>query len=79
MLLPFAGRLHEVNEMYSAFIKQEHIIAIADLIPDEWLQHIFNEEEITNKRQVYIDYLTERLSISSQFTKEAQHARETLI
>ena len=79
VLLPFAGKLQQVNETYASLITTKNITTIVHLIPDEWLQHIFVDEGIENKRQVYIDFLTERLSYSGEFTKQAQHARKTLI
>jgi hypothetical protein len=78
VLLPFASKLDEVNEKYSNLITKETIEAIVHLIPADWLEEIF-EGTTNDKRNVYIDFLMTRLVHSHQFTKEAKHARETLI
>lgn len=78
VLLPYATKLDEVNEIYTKLITTENIQAIADLIPDEWLSEIF--EDITgDKRKIYSDFLAARIANSNQFIKEAKHAGETLI
>jgi len=78
VLLPFAKQLDEVNDAYSTFITKENIHAIAALIPEEWLQDVFKDLP-GDKRKVYIDFLMTRLNGSGEFTKEAEHARQTLI
>jgi hypothetical protein len=78
VLLPFAKKLNEVNEEYSKLITVQNIAAIVELIPNEWLNEIFKDIAV-DKRKVYSDFLSARLMNSHQFTKEATHARQTLI
>jgi hypothetical protein len=77
VLLPFATKLDEVNAQYSKLITEENIKQIVDLIPDVWLEEIF--EDIEDKRKVYTDFLLTRLAHSDKFTQEANDARKTLV
>jgi len=77
VLLPFATKLDEVNEEFSKLVTTENIETIVDLIPEVWLEDIF--EDLKDKRNVYKDFLLTRLANSNQFTQEANDARKTLI
>ena len=77
VLLPFATKLDEVNKEFSKLVTTESIEAIVDLIPDVWLNEIF--EEIKDKRKVYKDFLLTRLANSNQFIQEANDAGKALI
>ena len=77
VLLPYATKLDEVNELHSKLITKENIETIIDLIPDVWLDEIF--EEVTDKRKVYRDFLLTRLANSNQFTQEANEAGKALV
>jgi hypothetical protein len=77
VLLPFAAKLDEVNAVYSKLITKENIETIVALIPDTWLEEVF--EDVKDKRKVYADFLLTRLAYSDKFTQEANDARETLI
>lgn len=80
VLLPYASLLDEVDSKFSSSISKENIDTIAAVIPDEWLNEIFNDiSSLEAKRQVYKDFLLTRLNNSYSFTQEAKHARETLI
>jgi len=78
VLLPFAKQLKAVNNEFSKCITKKDINTIVDLIPEEWLQDIFRDLH-GDKRKVYNDFLITRLGRSDEFTKEAEHARQTLI
>jgi hypothetical protein len=77
VLLSYATKLNEVNEEFSRLVTTENIEAIVDLIPDVWLDEIF--EEVKDKRNLYKDFLLTRLGHSNQFIQEANDAKKTLI
>ena len=54
----------------------EEIVAT---LPDDWLNWGGDDETPQDIRNVYINFLTERLNNSDIFVKEAQHARKTSI
>lgn len=79
VLLPFASELTEVNEVYSSLITPERIKAIINLIPDDWLINNSSTETAEEKREVYFQFLTKRLSKFETIIKEAENARQALI
>lgn len=79
VLLPFASELTEVNKVYSSLVTPERLRAIINLIPDDWLINDSSDETAEEKREVYYQFLTKRLSISEKLIKEAQNARQALI
>jgi hypothetical protein len=79
VLLPWASDLDSVDkEVHSKFTK-EQIHSIVSLIPDEWLADASSSASASEKRQVYAQFLEDRLAFSETFVKEANHAREALI
>ena len=66
-LLPEAGKLGEVNAEF------------VSLIPDDWLQWSESPGTPQEIREVYMEFLTERIAHSETFIKEAQDARKALI
>jgi hypothetical protein len=79
VLLPLATQLHIVDKEFRSLLTAERIHAIISSIPDEWLADESSLESSNEKRQIYIQFLETRLSISETFVKEASHAREALI
>jgi len=79
VMLPFATELDEVDKEFRAILTPEKITEIVNTLPDDWLHWDANDESPDQIRQVYIDFLNERLNNSDIFIKEAQHAREILI
>lgn len=79
VLLPFATDLNIVDKEFCSILTAERIHAIVSLIPNEWLIDESSPESANEKRQVYMQFLETRLSISETFVKEASHAREALI
>jgi HipA-like kinase len=75
VLLPYASGLEGADTKLRAKLSTEVIRSIVALIPCEWL----TGNEVINERQMYIDFLLERLEHSSVFLNEAIHARESLI
>ena len=78
-LLPEAGKLGETDVEFKRILTPDKIREIVSLVPDDWLQ--WNESPGTPQeiRDVYIEFLTERVAHSETFIKEAQHARKALI
>lgn len=78
VLLPLAGELQKADVIMKQFLTVEKIRSIISLLPDEWLQTVF-EEPVKEVREVYADYLTTRLASSNIFVNQAINAREQLI
>jgi len=79
VLLPWATELESVNEEFSKLLSPEKIEAVINLIPDDWLEGETNFESKAAHRNAYMHFLITRLTHSTIFLKEAQHAREILI
>lgn len=79
VLLPWATELESVNDEFSKLLSPEKIEAVINLIPDDWLEGETNFESKAEHRNAYTHFLTTRLTHSTIFLKEAQHAREILI
>lgn len=75
VLLPKANMLTEVNEEYKLLLTEEKIRTIVDMIPSDWLRWEDTKQEPEEIREVYFNFLTDRLKHSDNFTKEAQDAR----
>ena len=79
VLLPWASKLKEVDEVFKSLLSKELITEIISLIPDEWLvdEGVFpNNDEY---KKAYATFLNNRIAHSHTFLNEALHARETLI
>ncbi len=79
VLLPWAGELDKADTMLRAALKPETIRAIVEAVPDTWLYDKDSSETIDEIREVYINFLLNRISHSAIFVNEASHARESLI
>ncbi|MGN6162925.1 MAG: HipA family kinase [Flavisolibacter sp.] len=78
VLLPWASQLEKADDIFRSILTSQRIDAIVDLIPDEWLSSEALPAAASN-RKVYKDFLLTRLSHSSIFLNEAQHARKAII
>ena len=78
VLLPWASELEKADEMFRSILTLQRITSIVDLVPGEWLISEALPDADAN-RKVYKDFLLTRLSHSSIFLKEAQHARKAII
>ena len=77
VLLRRATELSVVDKEFTSILTAECISAIVDLIPEEWLQGVFENSE--QHRQAYARFLNDRLAHSTIFVTEAQNARERFI
>jgi hypothetical protein len=78
VLLPWASELEAVDAASRKLLTPERLHAIVSLIPDNWIKN-GNYPDPDAVRPVYKEFLQNRLSHSSTFLKEAQHARQALI
>jgi len=79
VLLSQANALDKAAKELKSVLTAGKIRAIVEAVPDTWL-HV-NESAGTVKeiREVYINFLLNRIDHSAIFVKEANHARESLI
>ncbi|GAB4026934.1 HipA family kinase [Spirosoma koreense] len=79
VLLPLATELDAVDETFRQVLTADHLEAIVALIPDDWLTGNDPTTPVETQRQVYAQFLTERLASSAIFVKEANDARKALV
>lgn len=79
VLLPRASLIAEVDAGCKVLLSPEKIGEIAALIPDDWLRWNDAEETAAQLREMYAQFLIERIARSELFVNEALHARELLI
>lgn len=75
VLLRSATMLDEVNEAFSARLRDGIIPAVVSLIPDDWLLRDTPFESEAEHRAAYVTYLETRLAASDIFVKGANDAR----
>jgi hypothetical protein len=73
VLLPFADEIEETDVVLSGKITSEIIREIVELIPDDWLK------DGIAQREIYFQFLTNRLEMPREFAKEAIDARQNLL
>lgn len=76
VLLNRASRLTEAAEEIKQAIAADTVASIVALIPDEWLTEESEDLTPKDKRQVYVEYLSTRISTIDLLTKEAIDARK---
>ena len=79
VLLPEASELEAVDTLFKSILNEKVIRTIVAAIPDEWLTTDASFESTAAHREIYVKFLTTRLTNSETFVKEAQHARQSLI
>lgn len=79
VLLPFASHLEEIDQQCKELISLKKIGEIVNLIPDDWLDWRSSEESIQDIKNIYQEFLSNRLNNSQLFIKEANNARKTII
>lgn len=79
VLLPNASLIDEADIEFKKILTSEKISEIVDLIPDEWLEWGDEDETPSDIKNIYRQFLIERVNNSQIFVKEAQDARKTLI
>lgn len=79
VLLPYASRLEEVEAEFRQILTEGKLREIVDTLPDDWLTWTEVGETTQDLREVYFQFLKERIRHSELFVKEAQNARKALI
>ena len=75
VLLPRASKLDEANDIMKQELNEQTILEIVNSLPHDWLINNGDHISAQDIKDIYTSYLTKRLSISDQFTKEAKDAR----
>ena len=79
VLLPFADQLEETDAAFKRILTPEKIREIVNAVPDDWLNWTEGSETPQDLRDIYIQFLEERIKHSELFVNEAQNARKVLI
>lgn len=79
VLLPQADEIDKADEEFRKILTPDKIREIVSLVPDDWLNWTQDEETPQDLREVYIDFLNERISHSENFVNQIKDARQTLI
>jgi len=77
VLLSLATEIDSADEWFRSLLTPSRIRSIVELVPDEWLNSTNKDPGLT--RDVYIDFLTNRIAHSANFVNEANHARQSII
>jgi len=77
--LPFADKLEEVDAEFKQLLTSDKIREIVNAVPDDWLNWTDVQETPQDLRDIYIQFLEERINHSETFVNEAQNARKALI
>ncbi|MEP6903602.1 MAG: HipA family kinase [Actinomycetota bacterium] len=72
ILLPFANEIEKADAQLSRELTPEILRDIVALVPDEWLA------DAAPEREIYLEFLTNRLQGKREFVKEAIDARNLL-
>jgi len=75
VLLSRAGRIVEADELFKELLTPEVIRGIVSLIPDEWLENDGDGRTAQEKKDVYEQFLAERLENTSVFINAVLHAK----
>lgn len=80
VLLPYATVMNDADTEFRQILSDKLLQNIVTLIPDEWLATAEPADIPANdKRTIYLSFLQSRLSHSSIFINEANHARQALV
>jgi hypothetical protein len=79
VLLSQAGELDKAGNLLKSVFTEAKIRAIVEAVPDTWLKANENAGTLEDIRNVYINFLLNRINHSAIFVNEANHARQSLI
>lgn len=79
ILLPWASALEDADAVARKLLNPEVFTGILEDVPEAWLLPEAKDLSVADKREVYLDFFTRRLSGSSKFVEEAIHARAELV
>lgn len=79
ILLPWASAMEEADAAARKQLNPKIFAEILEQVPEEWLLPEAKDLSVAEKRAVYLDFFTRRLSGSSNFVEEAIRARAELV
>jgi hypothetical protein len=79
VLLPFADKLVEADAACKLLLTDSILREIAELIPDDWANWKEDGDTPQSIKEVYYQFLSERLKHSDNFLNEALHARKEIV
>ena len=79
VLLPFADQLVEADAACKLLLTDSILREIAELIPDDWANWKEDGDTPQSIKEVYYQFLSERLKHSDNFLNEALHARKEIV
>lgn len=79
VLLKQASRVQEINDRYSPLFNEENIRGILDVIPDEWLEEEGLDLSPAEVREVYLQFLLQRVANSSMFLNQIENERKNIV
>lgn len=79
VLLSFASEIEEADKILRASITSDLINGIVSLIPDSWLNTQDLKGSPDAMREVYSNFLINRIAHADTFVNQIKHARESLI
>lgn len=79
VLLPFADQLEDVDAECRQILTEEVLRGVVNLIPDEFANWTEDNDTPQSIREVYFEFLINRLKHSHIFLNEALNARKTLV
>ena len=78
VFLPYAARLEEADKLMRQAITPRTLSKIVDMIPEDWLEEEDSDISAAERREVYRQFLNERLKNSSIFVNEALKQQKML-
>ncbi len=79
VLLPQASEIEKVDAVFKAILTPQRIEAIVSIVPDDFLNGDPADKSPENKRQVYSQFLNNRIANANIFVNEALHARKAIL
>lgn len=79
VLLKQASKLSDIDSFFNEILTDELLRKIVNLIPEHWLEWEESDLSASELRNIYFQFLSNRLSNSEIFLNEAKNAREKLI
>ncbi|MHC5201653.1 HipA family kinase [Myroides sp. LJL119] len=79
VLLPYADQIEQVDKKFKAILTPQVLLQIVNTIPLDWLQWQDSDLNPEQIKQVYYDFLVQRLHHSEIFVNQANQARNASI